>query len=507
VSKSEKGKKGTSKGAAQSQAEDKIHGVPIDVSGHENYLRYAVAMIEDRFVTGALDGVKPVIRRGLWAVHQLGLHHKVKHDKSAMAVGEIIGKFHPHGDQSCYSALVTAANSTLPTIDGDGNWGSMIDPSAAAYRYTNLRLTKYADLCFFDKFYLPTIQYIPNYDGSRNEPLNLMPTLPNTLLNGNFGMGPGVSTRIPAFTLKSVIKTLKKVIDDGGTCEVKHCMSLVPISEYGGRVNLKDPEVRKELRNIYKSGIGSLTWLSSRTKPDAKNLVRYNAFAPLPSDLTGKLTRISNIKNVRYIHDDGEEKDPYRAAFLVQLSPSLKDKDLKEVLKKVDGELSASQRVDIKVTDRTLNARGDGADIKLRSASIVDLVNGWMVNRINMEKGACTYWKNKRQERIDYLELMIHAINHLDIILKALKVVDSASFLKKKLKITLEQANTILDLKVRQLKKLEIKSLGAEIKELKIEIAGYDKRIKKPLPYIRDHLDELWNELKGEAKRQEIWTD
>lgn len=421
-------------------------------------------------------------------------------------VKNCIGDYHPHGDSSCYSALVTAANSTIPTIDGDGNWGTMVDPSAAAYRYTNLRLTKYAELCFFDKFYLPTIQFIPNYDGSKKEPLNLMPTLPNTILNGNFGMGPGVNTRIPAFTLKSVIRTLKKVIDDGGSCEVAHCRSLVPITEYGGCVDMSSSEVKKELRNIYKTGLGSITWFSTRTSPDSKNMVRYTAFAPLPYDLTGKLGRVASIKNVKLVHDDSEDKDPYKAAFVIQVSPSLKNNDLSEVLEKVDNEFATSQRIDIKVTDRTLNEGQDGASIRLRSTNIPGLINDWLTNRVHMERTACSYWKNKRQERIDYLKLMIHAINHLDLIIKSLKVNDSARYLVKHLKITLDQANIILDLKVRQLKKLEIKSLEGEIKELKTEIAGYDKRISQPLVYIKQHLDHLYSELKKEVSRQNIFS-
>ena len=484
---------------------DLITGVRLDEKGAEEYKDYATAMIEDRYVIGSLDGVKPVMRRTLWATHLLGLTSSTPHRKSAEVVGRVLGDFHPHGDTACYGAIVTAANSSMRTIDGHGNWGSMVDKKGfAAMRYTNMRLSKYGELCFFDKFYLPTVQFISNYNGSKQEPLNLPAMLPNVLLNGNFGMGPGVSTRIPAFTLKSVIKVLKKVIADGGTATVDNVMGLVPTSEYGGFVQTDDKDTRKELRQFYKTGIGSLTFWSSCTDPDKNNSIRYDRFAPLPDDLSNKLEAIARLNGVKSIDDDSERTDPYKAAFTIKLLPKLKGKERRQVLDAIDDVFSAEQRVDLKVTDRVLNAKGTDADISLRSTNVPTVINDWLRYRVDVEKKACQHWTAKCEARIAHLKLMIHAISHLDIILKSLKVEDSAGYLVKHLKIKIDQANMILDLKVRQLKKLEINTLQAQIKDLQKEIAGFAARIKKPLAYINQHLDVLWSQLKDEAARQQI---
>lgn len=488
-----------------SKTKDLIEGVPLDKKMYDEYKDYATAMIEDRFVVGSIDGVKPVLRRALWSAHTLGFHHKVKHEKSAKVVGDTLAQYHPHGDTACYGAIVTAANSPMRTIDGKGNWGTMIDPQEAAMRYTNLRLTKYADLCFFDKFYLPTVQFIPNYDGSKKEPLNLPAMLPNLLLNGNFGIGPGVNTRIPAFTLKSVIKTLRKVLKEGkGVATPELCMGLEPTCETGGYVETGEKDVRKELREFYKTGIGSMTFWSHHTQPDKSNAIRFNRFAPMPENLQPKLDKIAALNGVKGIDDDSEASDPYLVAFKVRLNPTLKGTDRRKTLDAINDVFSADHRLDVKVTDRVMNAKGDDAAISLRSTNVPTLINDWLKYRVEAEKQACTYWSAKRQERIAYLKLLIHAINHLDHIIKSLKVDDSHAYLVKHLKITREQAETILQLRVIQLKKLEIKKLNEEIGELKKEIAGYAERIKKPKNYIYSHLETLWNELKGEAARQEF---
>jgi len=484
---------------------DVIQPRHIEEIGQRNYYDYAVAMIEDRFVVGSVDGVKPVLRRALWATHDLGFHSSHAHEKSAKVVGETLANYHPHGDTACYEAIVTAANSAMPCIDGKGNWGSMLNKDGfAAMRYTNMRLSKYGEKVFFDKFYLPSIEFIPNYDGSKKEPLNLPVTLPNILLNGNFGMGPGVSTRNPAFTLKSVCKVLQLVINDGkGKATVEHCRGLVPVSEYGGYIDTSDKETKKELKTFYRDGIGKFDWWSKRTEPNAKNRVRYWSFAPLPEDLTDKLAKIGDVKGVKFINNDSESTDPYKAAYVVQFAPSCKGKELEKALERVDELFGSSQRMDVKVTDRTLNKMGDGADISLRSTNIPTILTDFLKHRVHIEKVACRHWKERRNERIRYLKLLIKAIDHLDVIIKALKVDDSAAYIAKHIGITVAQANIILDLRVRQLKKLEIKVLKAEIANLKKEIAGYDKRIKKPMPYIAQHIGALYEELKGEAERQE----
>jgi DNA gyrase/topoisomerase IV subunit A len=475
-----------------------VTDVHLEDKANEEYYKYGIAVIEDRAIFGSIDGLKPVARRALWSAHKAGLRHNVKADKSAKVVGDTLANYHPHGDMACYGAIITAAKSPMNLVDGEGNWGTMND-GAAAYRYTNMRLSLYSDLVFFDPFYLPTIDYVPNYDGSKMEPLILPALLPNTILNGNFGITPGVNTRTPSFGLKSTLAVVRKAIKEGA-CTAKMCMDLEFTTKYGGKA-VYDKE---EFKRFYKTGRGAVTFRSTHTDVDVRNEIRFDEFAPI-SDIEKVLAKVEGVAGVVKTRDDSDKHDKHQVAYVVQFAKSCKGDALKTALKKVNEAFSASWRFSVQVTDRFLNPDGtEGA--KLRPTTVPALIQHWIDYRIKLEQDACTYWIKKRKEEIAKLELMRLAVKMRDFILKALKKECSedelAKYIAKGLKITVDQANQILDLKVRQLRALEDKALVAKIKDLEKEYKTYEGRKKNPAKYVLEHIDSIEEQLAAAAAKK-----
>jgi DNA gyrase subunit A len=478
---------------------DKVKVTQLDVAADADYLIYGVSVIEDRAIFGGIDGLKPVARRALWATHKLGLTSKTKADKSAKVVGETLGNYHPHGDKACYDAIVTMANSAIALIDGEGNWGSMTD-NPAAMRYTNMRLSKFADTVFFDPFYLPTIDYIPNYDGSRKEPLILPALLPNAVLNGNFGIAPAVNTRTPMFTLESVAGVIQEAIANKGVCTPDMCAKLVFTTTYGGRI-VRGKTTKVELKEFFKTGKGRVTFESIHSGYEqATRSIRFNSFAPI-ANMQGALERIESVKGVVTTQDDSDKSDRYKAAFRIVFAPSLKGEALDATVKAVEKCMQGTQTFNVQVTDRYIDAEGNW-HAKLKPTTIAGLITDWLKFRIRLEKQACAYWIKEREREIAYLELMRLAIAQLDFIFKCVKdkKLDDAALvatISKGLKITPEQTNAILARNLRQLRHLEDQKLVEQVNKLKSDRNAYQARAAKPATYIKQHVVELVNNLKG----------
>lgn len=465
-----------------------------------DYVDYSVHVIEDRAIYAKLDGLKPVARRLLWAAHTMGLRHTGRFTKSAKVVGETIGNYHPHGDQACYGALVTAANQIMPLFDASGNWGTMTDPPAAQ-RYTECRLSKYADSIFFDKFYINAIPKVPNYDDSAEEPLILPTLLPNALINGNFGIAPGVRTLTPTFTLKSVAKTLIEALKAGKATAIICQQNLEMVTEYGG-VLRKTSATKKELLDFYKTGKGKFTFDSVYEDDSKKNAIRFNAFAPIGNlDGTytkkkgykpGLLDKIAEVKGVNRVRDDSSVEDRFNA-YVIEFNKTLKGTARDAAIKRVCELFSGNQTFNVQVVDRKPGVK------KLEMTTVPNMINHWLAYRISLEKTACTYWIDKRNIEINYLKLMRLAVKNRRFIIQALdkKYNDEqlANYIAKGLKITVDQANTILDLKIRQLKALEDQVLVDKIKKLEKEIAEYKQRIAKPKAYIARNIIDITKEL------------
>lgn len=478
--------------------EDKrIEDHHLDVIAKAQYYEYAVAVNEDRAIPSAIDGLKPVSRRGLWSCFKLGAMSNSKPLKSARVTGHCMGLFHPHGGAAIYGALVTMRNSPMSLIEGIGTWGSLSDTNVAAERYTEMRMSAYAERIFFDKFYMPTLTYVSNYDGSTVEPLCLPALLPNLLLNGTSGIGVGARTEIPAYTLESVIALLRESFK-GKAVDHEMCSNLLEFTTLYKGVPVLNKEARKEIKTFYKTGKGGLLYKSTYTVNPQERLVRIEKFAPF-SDLKKQIGRVAEHEpSVQRINDDSDIKDRYANVSIVFKKGIAGEKLEKEARRIVDKYFSAKENYDIKITTRLLDEKGE-ASAKLSSSTIPKIIEEWKDYRIKLEKTACTYWIKERAAEIAYLNLMILAVKNRSLIIKALDMPfddkELAEYLAKMLKITVAQADQILDLKVRQLKSLENSKLKDKIKKLQSELDSYQARFDKPSKYILSHLDELFKEL------------
>lgn len=472
---------------------DKVKEVALNIKADAEYYKYGVEVIENRAIFGGIDGLIPVTRRALWAAHELHLHHRAVRIKSARIVGDVIGKYHPHGDVAAYDAIVTATWNNQPLFDGEGNWGTMTEP-AAAMRYTNTRLSKYSDLVFFDPFYLPAIQYVPNYDGSLKEPLMLPSLLPNALLNGNFGIAPGVNTRSPSFTLESLVTVIQKSIKSG-KCEAADCLGLVFTTRYRGKAR-QGQSRRAELKSLFKTGKGKVVFDSVFTQVDGG--LRVNRFAPI-GDIEKLLKKVEGVNGVQSAVDDSEKTDPVKSAYLIKFRRGLKDAALEKTIKRVKTFFSSTQNINIKVTDRYVDDAGLHK-AKLRSSTVPEMIFDWIKYRMALERKACAYWIADLDKRIAYLELMRLAIKYIDFIVKCLKDKKLSSqqldeTVAKGLSITVPEAKSILDRPIRSLRALEDSDLRAKIKALQETKTEYEARRDKPAPYVYAHLAKLSKEL------------
>ncbi len=473
-----------------SKIAENIEEMHLEDASDRDYYKYGIAVIEDRAIFGD-DGLKPVARRALWAAHTMGLHSNSKPDKAAKVVGETLGNYHPHGDLACYGAIVTCAKSPIRMVDGEGNWGTMTD-GEAAMRYTNMRLSPYSDMVFFDKFYLPTIQYVPNYDGSRKEPLVLPSLLPNSLINGNFGIAPGVNTRTPSFSAPSLFKVLKEALKGEG-CTPKMCLDLSFTTKYGGRVKLVKSN-RQERLDFYKTGKGKFKFVSTHSEVNPKdNSIRIDRWAPI-SSLAKTLKVVDAMQGVAETLNDSDKGDRHEVAYKIFFAKSIKGDALDACIKKVMLKFSSMLNFSVQITDRFVKPDGT-AGAKLRPTTVPELINKWIKDRLALEVTACTYWITRRQAEIADLNLLRLAVKMRDFILKALKKKCSedelAEYIAKGLKITVDQANRILDLKVRQLRALEDKKLAQKIADLQAESKTYEGRRKNPRKYVLANVIEL----------------
>jgi topoisomerase-4 subunit A len=235
-----------------------IEQLSLDAFVRPSYLNYAMYVIMDRALPFIGDGFKPVQRRIVYAMSELGLRSTTKHKKSARTVGDVLGKYHPHGDTACYEAMVLMAQDfsyRYPLIDGQGNWGSNASPKEfAAMRYTEARLSAYADV-FLSEVSMGTVDWTPNFDGTLSEPRMLPARLPNVILNGATGIAVGMATDIPPHNLNEIIGACIHLIDKPKST-IEDICQIIKGPDFPTGAEIITPE--EEITNIYRSGQGMI---------------------------------------------------------------------------------------------------------------------------------------------------------------------------------------------------------------------------------------------------------
>jgi DNA gyrase/topoisomerase IV subunit A len=396
-------------------------------------------------------------------------------------------------NSSCYEAMVKMTNtrSYTPMFKGEGNWGTLSEKGAAAMRYTEVRLSKFADEIVFNKFYTPVIEFVPNYDGSTKEPLVLPALLPLALLTGRFGMAPGITTNVPIFTRKSLIEALK--IAFVSPAEPKALEKLLKIrSTYGGMeappVTKDEKEARKAL---FSTPQGRVVIKSGMSVNQDKATVVVETFAR-DTEIPKLLEALLSIKGVKSARDDSGKEDKYGKIF-IQLEKSVSFAKQDAVVKAISKVLTASESYVLTFTERYVDKDGLGA-AKAFAASVTDMINRWVVWRVALERKACEYWIKEDNREIRRLDLLIQAVNLIDFIVTLLKNAKLSTdevyqAYAKKCKCTPEEAKYVLSRPIISLRKLDQKELEAKKKEVEANKATLEKRKKSPTSFLLSQLD------------------
>ncbi len=447
------------------------NGRPLVSFVEEAYLNYSMYVILDRALPYVGDGLKPVQRRIIYAMSELGLKASSKPKKSARTIGDVIGKYHPHGDQACYEAMVLMAQAfayRYPLISGQGNWGSADDPkSFAAMRYTEARLTPYAQTLLAE-LEQDTVDWQPNFDGTLQEPQHLPARLPNVLLNGATGIAVGMSTDIPPHNLHEVVAAAIQLLERPSSSIEDLCKHVQgPDFPTGGEI-ISTPE---ELLELYRTGTGTV-----RIRATAVMEKHAIVVTALPYQVSGarviaqiaQQMRDKKLPMVEDLRDESDHETPTRLVIVPRSNRVDRDALLMHLFATTDLERSA--RVNLNVIG--LNRRPKVMDLKT-------LLREWLEFRKTAVRRRLTCRLEAIRKRLHVLDGLLIAHANLDEIIRIIRTEDQPkSVLMKTFKLTDIQAEAILEIRLRQLAKLEREKLEQEHRDLSAEAADLEKILK-----------------------------
>ena len=450
---------------------DGIEELPLATFTEKAYLDYSMYVILDRALPHLGDGLKPVQRRIIYAMSDLGLSAQSKPKKAARTVGDVLGKFHPHGDSACYEAMVHMAQPftyRYPIVDGHGNWGSQDDPkSFAAMRYTEAKLTAYARILLAE-LAQGTVDWAPNFDGTLQEPRQLPAQLPNLLLNGTSGIAVGMSTDVPPHNLREVTTALIRLLDEPKTTLSKLTAHIKgPDFPTGGEL----VSARSELMQVYKTGMGSLR-LRARYEIDEGEII----VVELPYQTSGgkvleQIAAQMQAKKLPMVEDLRDESDHESPTRLVL---SLKSQ-------KVDGEALMSHLFATTDLERSIrvNCNVIGLDGRPKVYDLKSLLTEWLAFRAATIRRRLQYRLDKVSARLHILDGLLIAYLNIDAVIKIIRKEDKPKpVLMKRFKLSDTQAEAILELKLRHLAKLEEIKIKGEQGELAKEAADLKSLLK-----------------------------
>ena len=472
---------------------------PLKTFTEKAYLDYSMYVILDRALPALGDGLKPVQRRIIYAMSELSLAAANKHKKSARTVGDVIGKYHPHGDTACYEAMVLMAQPfayRYPIVDGQGNWGSQDDPkSFAAMRYTESKLTKYADVLLGELAH-GTVDWQPNFDGSLDEPVILPSRLPNLLLNGTQGIAVGMATDIPPHNLREVAAACIHLLDDPEATTatlMKHIKG--PDLPTGGEII----SPRSDIKDFYEKGVGGFKARAVYEIEDGNIVVTAFPYQVSGSKVTEQIAEQMRAKKLPMIEDVRDESDHENPTRLV-IIPRSNRVDLVEVMNHLFAttDLERGYRVNLNII---------GLDGRPRVMGLRDLLTGWLEFRITTVTRRLQHRLDKVKRRLHILEGLMIAYLNLDEVIRIIRREDEPKpVLMKRFKLSDEQAEEILNTRLRHLAKLEEMKIREEQKELKAEAENLEATLasKSRLKKLVAKEIEADVEKHGDARRTKI---
>ena len=470
--------------------EDGTEQIALRSYTQQAYLNYSMYVINDRALPNIGDGLKPVQRRIVYAMSELGLKASAKFKKSARTIGDVIGKFHPHGDSACYEAMVLMAQPftyRYPLVDGQGNWGSQDDPkSFAAMRYTESRLRNYADV-LLGELGQGTVDWKPNFDGTLEEPEILPARLPNVLLNGGSGIAVGMATDIPPHNLNEVADALIHLLD-------KPKATLQDISKY-----IKGPDFpteaeiitpKAEIEELYKTGRGSLKARATYTTEQGEIVITALPFQVSGAKILEQIALQMQKKKLPMVVDLRDESDHENPTRIV-IVPRSNRVDIDSVMSHLFSTTDLEKNYRVNFNMIGINKRPQVKDL-------VSLLKEWLQFRTETVRRRLQFRLDKILGRLHILDGLLIAFLNIDEVIKIIRQEDKPKpALMKRFKISERQAEAILELRLRQLAKLEEIKIRAEQKELSEERQSIEQLLKSATrlkTFIK-------NEIKADAEK------
>jgi topoisomerase-4 subunit A len=435
---------------------------PLRAFTEKAYLDYSMYVILDRALPSIGDGLKPVQRRIIYAMSELGLSAASKHKKSARTVGDVIGKFHPHGDSACYEAMVLMAQPfayRYPIVDGQGNWGSQDDPkSFAAMRYTEAKLTAYADVLLGELAH-GTADWTANFDGTLEEPLILPARLPNLLLNGTSGIAVGMATDIPPHNLREVAAACMQLLEDP---EASTAVLMKHIKGPDLPTGAEIISPRADLKAIYESGTGSFKARATYRAEDGNVVITAFPHQVSPARVQEQIAEQMRAKKLPMLEDVRDESDHENPVRLV-LVPRSNRVDLTEVMNHLFAttDLERNYRVNLNII---------GLDGRPRVLGLKAILSDWLTFRIATVRRRLEHRLEKVSRRLHILEGLLAVYLNLDEVIRIIRHEDEPKpVLMKRFALSEEQTEEILNTRLRHLARLEEMKIREEQKTLAAE--------------------------------------
>ena len=466
------------------------------------YLDYSMYVILDRALPFIGDGLKPVQRRIIYAMSELGLKSTAKFKKSARTVGDVLGKFHPHGDSACYEAMVLMAQPfsyRYPFIDGQGNWGAPDDPkSFAAMRYTESKLSPYADLLLAE-INKGTVSWTDNFDGTIQEPLQLPAQVPNLLLNGTSGIAVGMATDVPPHNLLEVIAACIQLLEKPST-ELDELMQIIPAPDYPTDAYIVSS--KEDLRQMYETGNGSVKMRAGYIKEDGEIVIESLPYQTSGAKVITQIAAQMRNKKLPLVEDLRDESDHENPTRLV-IVPRSNRVDCEQLMLHLFAttDLEKNYRVNMNVI---------GLNGKPQVKPLIPLLKEWLEFRMQVVVNRLQSRLDKILDRLHILDGLLIAYLNIDEVIAIIRREEKPKpVLIEQFKISEIQAEAILELKLRHLAKLEevkIKSEadGLEKERKSIELLLSSETRRKT--YIKKELRVILEEF-GDKRRCQIISD
>jgi len=446
---------------------------PFELFTEKAYLEYSMYVILDRALPHIGDGLKPVQRRIIYAMSELGLKSSSKHKKSARTVGDVLGKFHPHGDSACYEAMVLMAQPFSyrhPLVDGQGNWGAPDDPkSFAAMRYTEARLSAYSEV-LLGELGQGTVDFVPNFDGTLDEPSTLPARLPNILLNGTTGIAVGMATDIPPHNLREVANACIHLIDNPKSTIEELC-EFIQGPDFPTKAEIITPKA--DIANIYSTGKGSLKMRAVYEEQHGDIVI-----TALPHQVSGAkiLEQIAaqmqakKLPMVADLRDESDHEEPTRLVIVPRSNRIDKEELMAHLFATTD--LERSYRVNMNVI---------GLNGKPQVNNLLMILTQWLEYRKITVTRRLQYHLDKILNRLHILDGLLIAFLNIDEVIEIIRNEEHPkAVLIKRFSLSDIQADAILDLKLRHLARIEEVKIKAEQKQLAEERDKLEKILSSP---------------------------